>query len=301
MIQQTIRDNLEELFGGNVLFGEPLNRHCTFNIGGKADIFFRPSNANQVKQACLFCRRQKIPFYIFGAGSNLLVPDRGYRGMIIRIDMGSLRIKGETLIAEAGAGLQRLVRESVKKNLSGLEFGWGIPGSVGGAVVMNAGAMGHEIGRRVAVVRAIDADGECRELKQNELEFGYRRSNVRKKGLILLEIELKLERVEPGVIQQRMAEVKNRRKSLNPKYPSAGSIFKNPAGRSAGRLIDQCGLKGHQIGGARVWDEHANFIINSGGASYKEVKSLMRLIADKVKQKDRIQLEPEIIDVGEEV
>jgi UDP-N-acetylmuramate dehydrogenase len=301
MIQQTIRDNLEELFGGRISFDEPLNRHCTFNLGGKADIFFRASDANQVKQASLFCREQNILYYIFGAGSNLLVPDEGYRGMIIRIDMRGIRFKGETLIAQAGAGLQKLVRQSIKNNLSGLEFTWSIPGSVGGAVVMNAGALGHEIGERVELVRAIDADGEYRELKQNELGFGYRESNIRKSGLILLEIELKLERVDPEIMQQRAAEVKSRRKNLNPKYPSAGCVFKNPADRSAGQLIDQCGLKGHQIGGARVWDEHANFIINSGGASYEEVKGLMRLIADKVKQKDRIELEPEIIDIGEEV
>jgi len=298
-LHRTARDKLEELFGGDVSFEEPLNRHCSLKIGGKSDIFLLARTSRHIQQALRFCHQQKLPYFIFGAGTNLLVPDEGYRGLVIKIGMSGIRFEGRTVIAEAGAGLQRLIKKSVEMNLTGVEFAWGIPGTIGGAVVMNAGACGHELSEIVTRVTGIDSDGNSFNMEHNELGFDYRSSNIRTRGFILCEIELMLKQADRDTVRARLAEIKRRRKDLNPKFPSAGCIFKNPAEESAGKLIDLCRLKGVEIGDAKVWDRHANFIINNGNASYCEVKDLMRLIAERVDRERGVRLEPEIIDMGQ--
>ena len=295
-----LKSELETIFGRNVFFDEPLSQHCSLKIGGPADFFVCIENTEQLRQALVFCNKHDLPRFVLGGGSNLLVPDEGYRGVILKIEQSDSRFDGEVLVAESGAKLNALAHRAADNSLSGLEFLWGIPGTVGGAAIMNAGACGHEIGEIVLSVSGLDDDGEEVTLPKERLQFGYRSSNIAASGIVLTEVKLKLHKSDPASIQERLQSVKQRRRGLYPARPSAGCVFKNPENVSAGKLIDDCGLKGHKLGGAKVWKEHANFIVNDNGASYVDVKKLMELVEEKVRSEYGVALEPEIIDLGEQ-
>lgn len=258
----------------------------------------RAAGIDVLKKALRFCREEGIDFFILGAGSNLFVPDAGFRGMAIKIEMRDIRFDDCLTVAGAGAKLARLVRESAAANLSGLEFATGIPGTVGGAAIMNAGAFGGQIGESIRRVTAVDPKGREHKILQEDIEFGYRRSSLRDSGLIITEVELELSRGEPEKIQERLREVQQLRGARQPTGFSAGCVFKNPPGHSSGRLIDGCGLKGLRKGGAEISTGHANYIINRGNARYQDVKKLMNTIVKKVREKYDVELTPEIVDLG---
>lgn len=287
-----------KISGADVVVDEPLYRHCSLQVGGKADFFIRAATLDILNGALGFCREHRIDFFIMGAGSNLLMPDAGYRGMVIKMDMRGIQFSGSTVIAGAGAKLSRVVHESVKNNLTGLEFAAGIPGTIGGATLMNAGAFGGQIGENIRRVTAIDRGGRSQQIPRDDIQFGYRSCSLKDGGLIVTEVELALNPGDQEAIRKRLNEVRELRKKHEPSEPSAGCVFKNPTGDSAGRLIDSCGMKGLRQGKAEVSEKHANYIINRGGATYEDVTRLMETIIQKVREKYNVILEPEIIDLG---
>jgi len=270
-------------------------------VGGKADFFVRAATTKLLKQAVEFCQRHGIGYFVLGAGTNLLIPDEGYRGMALKVEMRKIQFEDSTVVAEAGTKLRRLAHETAEKGLAGLEFAEGIPGTVGAAVVMNAGAFGEQIGDRVLHVNAVDCRGRSIKLSHDEMGFGYRSSNLMDSDLIVTEVELALNPADLKSIRRRLEQVRQARNRVQPSEPNAGCVFKNSAEDSAGRLIDGCGLKGLRRGGAQVSEKHANFIINRHNATYADIKMLMQQIINQVHEKYNVALEPEIIDIGEQV
>lgn len=280
----------------NVRFNEPLKDKTTFKIGGAAKFFCRPKDTAELKLLIIAAKRYKIPVFIIGSGSNILINDKGINGLVLKLDSGSFKqvvYKRNYLDSGSGLALAELIRVSIKAGLSGLEFLSGIPGTVGGALCMNAGAGGISIGDFVQEVRVMDRKGSIKILHKKDISFGYRSSSLA--GYIILSGRLKL-------VKKNKEEIKNnvkkyldyRRNTQDTAYPGAGCIFKNPLEGHAGRLIDSCGLKGRKQGGACISLRHANFILNQNEASACDVLKLMSIIRKKVKQKFEIDLEPEI-------
>ena len=265
-----IYDKVVDIVGEeNVHTDEPMSRHTTFRIGGNADYFVKPGNADEVAAVIAVCREYNIPYFILGNGSNLLVSDDGYRGMIINImdNMDSVTVDGRIITAQAGAMLVRVSVMARDNALTGLEFASGIPGTIGGAVYMNAGAYGGEMKNVVKTVRAIDEYGRIYELDSEKMDFSYRHSIVEERKLIVLEVTLELEHGSREAIDDRMKELAEARRSKQPlEYPSAGSTFKRPEGYFAGKLIMDAGLRGYSVGGAQVAEKHCGFVINKGGS-----------------------------------
>lgn len=292
-----------ELLGEeNVLQDELMSRHTTFRVGGPADFFVTPESEKQIQETIHFLRKEQIPFYILGNGSNLLVGDLGYRGVILQISrrMDDVRIEGTTMSAQAGVSLAKLAACAQRASLTGLEFASGIPGTLGGAVMMNAGAYGGEMKQVLVSVRALTPKGEIRELPAEKLELGYRTSIFAKNGDIILSAVLKLEEGDGVQIQGYMDELKARRTAKQPlEYPSAGSTFKRPEGYFAGKLIEDAGLRGFSVGGAQVSEKHCGFVINREQATAAEIVSLMEQVAQRVEQKFGVRLEPEVKRIGE--
>ena len=282
----------------NVLIGEPLARHTSFRIGGPADYFVTPSNEEQIRAVVRICRENAIPFFVIGNGTNLLVSDTGYRGVILQIyrNFSEIRIEGCTISAQSGALLSSIAQAARKEGLTGLEFASGIPGTIGGAAVMNAGAYGGELKDVVKTVRLLDiANDKTDILTAEEMQFGYRTSIVSKKERIVLGAELELEKGDPQEIQDRMEELRQKRVSKQPlDVPSAGSTFKRPEGYFAGKLIMDSGLAGFRVGGAMVSPKHCGFVVNTGGATAEDVLSLIRQVREKVFREYGVMLEPEI-------
>lgn len=281
---------------------EPMSRHTTFRIGGPADYFVTPESVRAVEELVAFCRERTVPFYILGNGSNLLVGDLGYRGVIIQLykNLNGIETTGERILAQAGAMLSAIARTAQEHGLSGLEFASGIPGTLGGAVVMNAGAYGGEMKDVVRRVRALSREGEILEIPGEEMEFGYRTSLVGKRQYIVLEAELELERGEKSQIGARMRELQERRVQKQPlNLPSAGSTFKRPEGYFAGKLIMDAGLRGFSVGGAQISEKHCGFVVNKGGATAADVRELMNQVKAIVKEKTGVSLEPEVKMLGE--
>lgn len=282
--------------------GELLSRHTTFKIGGPSDLFIMPQNVLQLKQVIQFCQNDTIPVTVIGNGSNLLVADEGVRGAVIHIgsEMGRIsRIGESTLCSEAGVPLSRLCQAALREGLSGLEFAWGIPGTVGGAAYMNAGAYGGEMRQVVQRCEHIEPDGSMGELDRGALDFAYRHSAYTGTDRIITSVTVELTPDDPARIQARMEDFMTRRKEKQPlEYPSAGSIFKRPEGYFAGKLIADCGLKGFSVGGAQVSDKHAGFIINKGGATCSEVTELISIIQRTVLERFGVSLECEIRRIG---
>lgn len=298
-----IYDKVVDIVGEeNVHTDEPMSRHTTFRIGGNADYFVKPGNADEVAAVIVVCREYNIPYFILGNGSNLLVSDDGYRGMIINImdNMDSVTVDGRIITAQAGAMLVRVSVMARDNALTGLEFASGIPGTIGGAVYMNAGAYGGEMKNVVKTVRAIDEYGRIYELDSENMDFSYRHSIVEERKLIVLEVTLELEHGSREAIDDRMKELAEARRSKQPlEYPSAGSTFKRPEGYFAGKLIMDAGLRGYSVGGAQVAEKHCGFVINKGGATASDVVELIRDVQHDVDDKFGVTLEPEVKMLGE--
>lgn len=291
--------NLAEILGCEARKYEPLSKHTTFKIGGVADTYVKVTSLSKLSTILKECRESDIDYMIIGNGSNILASDDGYRGVVIRLD-GDFRkialVDDDTVYCGAGATLAALCKFALNNGLSGLEFAWGIPGSVGGAVFMNAGAYGGEMKDVVYSVNHLTKNGEPGRTEKDTLQFGYRTSVYRQNNAIITGATLKLRKDNPEDIRARMDDYLGRRSSKQPlEYPSAGSVFKRPAGAYAGALIEQCGLKGHSHGGAQVSEKHAGFIINKANANANDVKSLIREVQTKVYDETGYNLECELI------
>lgn len=275
------------------LRNEPLKKHTSFRIGGPADYFCVPKNAAQLREALLFAGERRLPVAVMGAGTNLLALDKGFRGLVIKLSGGlnRLKVRGRTLYADGGVLLPRLLAAAVRRGLGGIEFLAGIPGTTGGAAVMNAGAWGKAIGRYIDRVKVMDFSGKESVITRKNLKFGYRKSVLQKAGLIVTEVVFKLRRGRRKLIRDRIKEFLNRRRDSQPLgIPSAGSIFANPKGKFAGKIMEEAGCKGMRVGDAQVSTRHANFIVNLGDAKARDVIKLITRIQKKVK----IRLEPEL-------
>lgn len=285
-----------------VLEQEPMARHTTFRIGGPADYFVELESIDEVKAAVRICQEENLPWFVLGRGSNLLVSDQGYRGVILSIYKGfqKVEIDGEILTVQAGTLLTTLSGKALDASLAGMEFASGIPGTVGGAVVMNAGAYGGEMKDIVRQVTVLDQEGIVRTLTGEEMQFGYRTSLAKKKGYIVLETVLELQQGEKEEIRERMQGLKAKRIAKQPlEYPSAGSTFKRPEGYFAGKLIMDSGLRGFRVGGAQISEKHCGFVINTGDATARDVVQLIRQVQDTVYEKFHVKLEPEVRFLGE--
>ena len=292
-----------EIVGENkVLEQEPMARHTTFRIGGPADYFVELGSIEQIRAAIQVCREENLPWFVLGRGSNLLVSDKGYRGVILSIykDFQKTEIQGETVTVQAGVLLTTLSGKVLDASLTGLEFASGIPGTIGGAVVMNAGAYGGEMKDIVRKVTVLDQDGEVRTLTCGEMQFGYRTSLAKKKGYIVLGAELTLKQGEKEKIREEMQALKAKRIEKQPlEFPSAGSTFQRPEGYFAGKLIMDAGLRGAAVGGAQVSEKHCGFVVNTGNATAADVRELMRQVQGKVQEQFGVHLEPEVRFLGE--
>lgn len=287
-----------------IIFDEPMKKHTSFKIGGTADYFFKATTLEELQNIIKFAKIKELPITIIGNGSNLLVTDKGIRGLVIKIDIKKLKIekKDEFAVIEVGAGnkLMALATKMKDEELSGLEGLSGIPGSVGGAIVMNAGAYGKEMKDVVLSTTCMDKNGKLYTFSNEEQEFSYRNSIFQKKDYIIIETKLKLEYGKKDEIQKRMEEYFKSRKEKQPiEYPSAGSSFKRQDGIITAKLIDDVGLKGYKIGGAQVSEKHAGFIVNYNNATATDVINLIDYIKEKVYRKYGIKIEEEIKIIGE--
>ncbi|NQT98169.1 MAG: UDP-N-acetylmuramate dehydrogenase [Candidatus Marinimicrobia bacterium] len=293
--------DLGKLLKGTVLEAESLARHTTYGVGGPVSAYITPCDRNDLAIALDFARKNEIAFFLIGQGSNLLVSDDGFTGIAISLNkhFKLLEINANRITAETGLSLQRLVRESIKNNLTGLEGLSGVPGTLGGALMMNAGAYGAEISNHLIAVEVIDPHGKTSTILAENIDFSYRQSGFNPNDIIL-RAEFELNPGKPEDISHRCRMANKARKSSQPlNKRSAGSVFKNPSlGLAAGYLIDQCGLKGTRIGDAEISNKHANFIINRGSATAKEILSLIQLVQKKVAAKFNINLELEIKILG---
>lgn len=282
---------------GKVYTDEPMKNHTSFKTGGPADVFVTPGNESELAEVIALCKRKNIRFYVVGNGSNLLVPDDGYRGAIIKIgrDFADISADGETITAGAGALLSKVASVALSNSLTGFEFAAGIPGSVGGAIAMNAGAYGGEMKDVVVSVRLMDYDGTIHTLLCDEMNFGYRHSILSEGDYIVLSTDIRLKKGEYEQIKAYMKELADRRKEKQPlEYPSAGSTFKRPEGYFAGKLIMDAGLAGYTVGGAMVSPKHCGFVINAGNATSSDIIKLMEDVKKTVQDKYDVTLEPEV-------
>lgn len=303
-MNQNFYDKLNNVIAkDSILIDEPMSRHTTFRVGGPADFFVTPKAKEEVRDVIRICKEAGMPYYIIGNGSNLLVSDAGYRGVIVQIykEMNEVKVEGDLVKAQAGALLSGIAAKALGAELSGFEFASGIPGTIGGACVMNAGAYDGEMKDVLESVTVLTGEGKIIELGRNELELGYRTSVIAKKGYIVLGAVLKLERGDGEKIKTYMDELKEKRVTKQPlEYPSAGSTFKRPEGYFAGKLIEDAGLRGFQVGGAQVSEKHCGFVINRDHATAADIMELMRQVQIRVKENSGVDLEPEVKRLGDE-
>jgi UDP-N-acetylmuramate dehydrogenase len=296
--------NLENLMPAErIKYQEPMRDHTTFHIGGPADVLVMPESVAEVISVIEWARKQGLPYLVIGAGSNLLVRDGGFRGLVVKLgdNFNRIEFNGIEVKAQAGVKVSHLAAMAAEQGLGGLEFSEGIPGSLGGAVHMNAGAYGGEFSQVVTSVTVLNEAGELLALKKSELEFGYRSSIIQRLRYVVLEVELELHPEEPHLIKERMQELSRQRKERQPlEFPSAGSVFKRPPGRFVGPMIDELGLKGYRVGDAEVSSKHAGFIVNRGQATARDVLALVSFIQQRVKEKFGVDLETEFLIVGED-
>lgn len=296
--QENIAALFSDIVGSwHVLMDYPMSRLTTFRIGGPAAYVVTPSSIDELKQVIQVCRDNGLKMLVIGKGSNILACDEGYQGVVIRLEFEFNRVRIQNCIVEAESGctLSSLAKKAAEKGLGGLEFASGIPGTLGGAVYMNAGAYGSEMKDVLQEVTVIDLVGQMKHLDRSELELGYRSSILQRKSWIVVRSILQLEERDPAQIKARMQELAEQRMAKQPvDMPSAGSVFKRPEGYYAGTLIDQAGLKGFSIGGAMVSPKHAGFIVNTGGATCKDVVALIRHIQKTVQDQFGVELTPEV-------
>lgn len=285
----------------NILLQEPMAGHTTFRIGGPADCFVQLENEEQLMEVQRYLNMVEVPFFLLGNGSNLLVSDEGYRGVILQVGqkMNKIVVAGDTIVAQAGATMAQVARAAWENGLTGLEFASGIPGTIGGGVVMNAGAYGGELRQVVTMVKVVSKEGEILELDNETMEFGYRTSIIRNSGFTVIEVTFRLQPGDKDAIKAKMDDLASRRREKQPlEFPSAGSTFKRPKGYFAGQLIMEAGLRGFQVGGAKVSDKHCGFVINAGGATAKDVRAVIEKVQRQVKEKYNVDLETEVIYLG---
>ena len=302
-IEEIKRELLLYIDEDRVFEYEPMDIHTSFRCGGSADLYVVPGNLAELFSVRELLLKEKLPHIIMGNGSNLLFLDGGYRGVVVKLGEGidRVRFEGNMVFAEPGVGLAALSRQAMKEGRSGLEFACGIPGSLGGAVYMNAGAYGGSISDLVIYVASLDSYGIMRDRRDADCEFGYRQSIFAKNGEMIVGVKLQLGEDLPSRIEERMRELTEKRNAKQPvNMPSAGSFFKRPEGDFAGRLIEEAGLKGLRVGGAMVSPLHAGFIVNTGGATARDVVDLMTIVRETVAERSGIVLEPEVQIVGEE-
>lgn len=307
-------NNISEIIPAErIKYNEPLANHTSFNIGGPADVFVTVENEEELAKAINFVKAENIRYFLLGNGSNVLASDEGFRGIIIKLagDFNVATVDGEIIKAGAGITLSKLAGLAMNSSLTGLEFASGIPGTLGGALFMNAGAYGGEMKQIVTKVKVLkniptanntdcEGCGAIIELTGEEMQFGYRHSILKEKNYIALSCEMKLVKGDKETIASYMRELALKRKEKQPlEYPSAGSTFKRPEGYFAGKLIEDAGLGGYTVGGAQVSEKHKGFVINKGGASAKDVKELIDHVIKTVKDKDNVTLEPEVLFLGE--
>lgn len=281
---------------------EPMKKHTTFRVGGEADFFVVPNTKEEIRKIVALCKEMDMPYYILGNGSNLLVGDQGYRGVIIQIykEMNTIQIEENEIKVQAGALLSKIGNVALEAGLAGFEFAAGIPGTIGGAVVMNAGAYGGEMKDVLKEVTVLTPEGEILVLAKEELELGYRTSIVAKKNYIVLDATIVLRKGDKETIKARMDELRVQRTTKQPlEYPSAGSTFKRPEGYFAGKLIQDAGLRGFQVGGAQVSEKHCGFVINKENATAADVLALINQVSAIVKEKFGVELELEVKRLGE--
>lgn len=293
---------LQNVMGGSGIFmEEPMKKHTTFRVGGPADVLVQPDETALAAILAL-CRQYHVPYSFIGNGSNLLVGDKGIRGVVIEMTdpMGNIEVDGTKITAQAGAMLSKIANTAASNGLGGMEFAAGIPGSVGGAVVMNAGAYGGEMKDIIEKVYVLDENGAQLELDRDALDLGYRHSCIPEKKYIVTKVVLELVPRDEAEIRSEMKELNEKRAEKQPlQYPSAGSTFKRPEGYFAGKLIMDAGLRGYQVGGAQVSEKHCGFVINKGDATAADICQLMQDVSDKVQAQFGVVLEPEVKMIGE--
>ena len=285
----------------NIFLEETMDKHTTFCVGGKVEALIQIENKEQLIKLIPYFNMIEKEYFVLGNGSNLLVSDHGYKGVVIQIgpNMSNIVSNGTTLTVEAGALLTKVAKCAAANGLSGLEFAAGIPGTLGGAVVMNAGAYNGEMSQVVKSVTLLDIEGNLLELDVATMEFGYRTSIIRKKPFIVIEVVLELEKGDKNTIINKMDEFNKRRRDKQPlEFPSAGSTFKRPEGYYAGKLIMDAGLCGYGIGGAKVSEKHCGFIINEKNATASDISQLIMEVVERVKNQFGVTLEPEVISLG---
>ena len=286
----------------DIKIDEKLSEYDNFKVGGPADILLIPNSKEQVIKSIKICKENNIPFYLIGNGSNILVRDGGFRGVVLSLkNVKNIYVDGEKIEAECGVMLKEVSDKAIENSLTGFEFACGIPGTIGGAVFMNAGAYDGEISKVIESAEVIDENCNIIRLSREELDFGYRSSLVMKKGYTVLSAVFKLEKGQVKTIKELIEDLTNKRESKQPlEYPSAGSTFKRPTGYFAGKLIQDAGLKGYSIGGAAVSEKHSGFVINKGNATAKDITDLIKHIQDEVKKQFGVDLHPEVRIIGEE-
>ena len=285
----------------HVLLAEPMAKHTTFRVGGEVAVYVKVTEKEQLQALIRYFAKLSEPYFVLGKGSNLLVGDKGYDGIVLDVTgMDAIRMEGNRIYAQAGASLPVVASFAAKNGLSGLEFAAGIPGTIGGAVVMNAGAYDGEMKQVVTSVHVLSPEGEEMELDNDTMEFGYRTSIIKDRPFVVEEVVLSLTPGDPEEIRKKGEEFNKRRREKQPlEYPSAGSTFKRPEGYFAGKLIMDAGLRGYRIGGAQVSEKHCGFLINVGNASAADISELMDEITERVKKQFGVSLEPEIVRLGE--
>ncbi len=285
-----------------LLFHEPMSRYTTFRVGGEAECIVIVQTEEELAKLIPYLNQVEQEYFILGNGSNLLVGDKGYRGIIVKMDgpMAEVHVEGCRMVSKAGALLSKAAATAKASSLTGMEFAAGIPGSVGGAIVMNAGAYDGEMKQIVESVRVMDRNGQIMILDNDTMEFGYRTSIIKNRPFIVLEVTFQLAEGDQAQIGARMEELARLRKSKQPlEYPSAGSTFKRPEGNYAGKLIMDAGLRGYRIGGAQVSNKHCGFVVNTGNAAAADIREVIEEVQEKVKDKFHVTLEPEVIFLGD--
>ena len=303
MLSSTFIENLSRIVPKeSIVLNELMSRHTTFRVGGEAACLIKVSNSNELSKIITFLRQTEHDFFVLGNGSNLLVSDRGYEGVVLKLEgeFSEIKTDGLKIISGAGASLAAVARTAMEEELTGMEFASGIPGTIGGAIVMNAGAYDGEMKQVVKEVTVMDQEGNILVLDNDTMEFGYRTSVIKNRPFIVLSTVLMLQEGEKDKIKRKMDDFAERRREKQPlEYASAGSTFKRPEGYFAGKLIMDAGLRGFSIGGARVSDKHCGFIINTGNDSATDIAELIDEVQERVKEQFGVMLEPEVIRIGQ--
>lgn len=303
MISVTVAETLKKLIPEEQIhLQEPMSRHTTFRVGGPADCLIEIGSIDEMRRILHYLEQTQLPFLVQGNGSNLLIGDKGYRGVVLQVGsrMSEVRAEGNVMIAQAGALMSQVSRKALECGLTGLEFASGIPGTIGGGVVMNAGAYGGELRQVVKSVTVLDKEGNLLELDNETMEFGYRTSAIKNHPFVVMEVALELTAGSKEDIGAKMDELAAKRREKQPlEYPSAGSTFKRPEGYFAGELIMNAGMRGYQVGGAQVSEKHCGFVINTGNACAADIADVIHEVQERVKDRFGVDLETEVIFAGD--